>query len=214
MAEAAAPLPPASQQEARTLDAPLQQQGLPPATGVDAIETEHMGVAPAEHGEPNVLGLDATFLVALSMMVLIAVVLWRRVPQLIAASLDNRIASIREQLDEARSLRSEAEQLRANYDAKIAAVAREAEGMRESARREAEQIVAKAQADTDALIARRRRMAEDRIAAAERQAVADVRTRVADASAAAAARLLAARMDADADRQMQDRAIGALGRIN
>lgn len=196
------------------LDAPLQQQGLPPAAGIEAIETEHTGVQPAEHAEPNVLGFDATFLVALAMAVLIAVFLWRRVPRLIAASLDNRIATIRQQLDEARSLRSEAEALRDRYDAKLAAFETEATAMRVSATHEAEQIIAKAKTDTDALIERRRRMAEDRIAAAERQAVADVRARAAEASTAAAARLLADRMDGQADRQLQDRAIGALGRVN
>lgn len=213
MADPAA-LPPASQQVAATLDRPLQQQNLPPATGVEAIETEHAGVQPAEHGEPNVLGLDATFLVALSMAVLIGLVLWRRVPRLIAFSLDNRIATIREQLEEARSLRAEAETLRDSYDVKLAAFETEAADMRSGAEAEAEQILLKAKADTDALIGRRRRMAEDRIAAAERQAIADVRARAADASTAAAAKLLADRLDGVADRQLQDRAIGALGRVN
>lgn len=207
-------LPPASQEAAQALDAPLQQQALPPASGVEAIETEHVGVQPAEHNEPNVLGLDATFLVALAMTVLIVVVLWRRVPRLIAESLDNRIATIREQLDEAKSLREEAEALRGSYDAKLASISIEAEAMRESARHEAERIVAQAQADTDALIDRRRRMAEDRIAAAERQAVAEVRARAAETSTAAAARLLADRMDGEADQQLQDRAIAGLSRVN
>lgn len=213
MAEVAT-LAPASREAAQNLDAPLQQQALPPASGVDAIETEHVGVQPAEHNEPNVLGLDATFLVALAMAVLIGVVLWRRVPQLIAGSLDNRIATIREQLDEAKSLREEAEALRGSYDAKLAALALEAEAMHESARHEAERIIAEARTNTDALIDRRRRMAEDRIAAAERQAVADVRARAAEASTAAAARLLSDRMNTEADRQLQDRAIGMLGQVN
>ncbi len=208
MAEATT-VPPGSQEAARHLDQPLQQRGLP-TDGVQAIESEHGGV----RAEPNVLGLDATFLVALAMAVLIGIVLWRRVPRLIASSLDNRIATIREQLDEASSLRAEAETLRDSYGAKLAAFESEAEAMRETARHEAAQIVDKAQADTDALIQRRRRMAEDRIAAAERQAVAEVRARAAEASTAAAARLLGDRMDADADRQLVDRAIGGLGRPN
>ena len=211
MADAAAnPLPPSSQQVAATLDQPLQQQGLPSETGEDALTTEHVGVQPAEHEEPNVLGLDATFLVALSMAVLIGIFLWRRVPTLIAQGLDNRIASIRAQLDEASSLRAEAEELRGSYEAKLTAFETEAEAMRESARQEADQILAKAQSDTDALIERRRRMAEDRIAAAERAAVADVRAHAARASTAAAERLLAERIDGAVDRQLQDRAIGGL----
>ena len=206
--------PPGSQAAAQHLDQPLQQQGLPPATGLDAIETEHVGVQPAEHTEPNVLGFaDATFLVALAMAVLIGIFLWRRVPQLIASSLDSRIAAIRAQLDEASALRAEAEALRDSYGAKLTAVDAEAEAMRETARHEAAQILEKAHADTDATIARRRRMAEDRIAAAERQAVAEVRQRAARLSAQAAERLLAERVDADIDREMIDRSIGGLGRL-
>ena len=187
---------------------PTQQQGLP-VEGIEAVESQEGGV----HAEPNVLGIDATILVSIAMAVLIGVIIWRRVPTLIAASLDNRIADIRAQLDDAKSLRAEAEALRAQYDDRLTAFAGEAEAMRASARAEADQIVAKAKADTDALIARRRRMAEDRIAAAERQAVADLRAQAAEASAAAAARLLADRMDGEADRAMQDRAIGALGTL-
>lgn len=191
------------------VERPLQQQGLP-IEGVEAVESHEGGV----HAEPNVLGIDATILVSIAMAILIGVMIWRRVPQVIAFSLDNKIAAIRAQLDDAKALRAEAEALRSQYDAKLTAFDTEAEAMRAGARAEADQIVAKAKTDTDALIARRRRMAEDRIAAAERQAVAELRTQAAEASAAGAARLLAERMDADADRTMQDRAIVALGRVN
>lgn len=199
---------------AQALDTPLQQEDLSPATGLAAVETEHSGVLPSEHSEPNVLGFDATFLVALAMAVLIAMILWRRVPTLIAASLDNRIDAIREQLAEASSLRAEAEVLRSGYDTKLAALATEGDEIRQAARREADQIVEKARSDTDALIDRRRRMAEDRITAAEREAIAEVRARAANASTGAAARLLADRLDAAADHQLQERAIASLGRVN
>ena len=189
---------------------PLRQQDLPPATGVDAVTTEHEGVQPAEHHEPNVLGFDATFLVALSMAVLIGVILWRRVPRLITASLDNRIAAIRDQLDEARAVRTEAEGLRDRYNARLAGLEAEAAAMRAAADAEAREIVSKAKSDTDALIERRRRMAEDRIAAAERQSIADVRASAAEMSTATAAHLLAARMDVASDQPLQDRAIESL----
>lgn len=200
---------PGSDAAAQHLDQPLQQQGLP-TEGIEAVSSEHGGV----RAEPNVLGLDATFLVALAMAVLIGIFLWRRVPQLIAASLDNRIAAIRAELDEAKALRAEAEELRGSYDAKLAAMDAEAETMREGARQEAARLLEQARADADATIARRRQMAEDRIAAAEREAVADVRRHAARLSADAAERLLAERIDSDVDRQMVDRSISALGRLN
>jgi F-type H+-transporting ATPase subunit b len=54
-------------------------------------------------------------------------------------------------------------------------------------------------------------MAEDKIGAAERAAVAEVRAKAASAAAAAAAALIAQRHDAEADRAMVDQAIAGLG---
>jgi F-type H+-transporting ATPase subunit b len=57
-------------------------------------------------------------------------------------------------------------------------------------------------------------MAEDKIAAAERAAIAEVRARAADAAARAAGLLIAEHHDAAADRTMIDRTIAGLGRPN
>ena len=54
-------------------------------------------------------------------------------------------------------------------------------------------------------------MAEDKIAAAERSAIAEVRAKAAAAAAAAAAQLIAERHDAGADKALIDRTISGLG---
>ena len=72
------------------------------------------------HAEPSVLGLDSYQWVALAMLVLVAVFVWKKVPGIITGGLDAKIAEIRKALDEAKSLRAEAEALRAEYAAKIA----------------------------------------------------------------------------------------------
>ena len=82
--------------------------------------------------------------------------------------------------------------------------------MMDNARREADAIVEKAEADSKALIERRKRMAQDTIAAAEREAVADVRTRTAMAAAAASRKLIADKHDAAADSKLADEVIAAL----
>jgi F-type H+-transporting ATPase subunit b len=64
------------------------------------------------------------------------------------------------------------------------------------------------------LMDRRARMAEDKIAAAERSAIAEVRKRTAEAAAAAAAVLIAERHGVDADKALVDRAIAGVGRLN
>jgi F-type H+-transporting ATPase subunit b len=168
-----------------------------------------------EHAEATALGLNPGGWVALSMIVVFAIMIWKGVPKAIGRALDKKIAAIREQLDEASKLRAEAEALRAEYQAKAAAAEGEANQILASARAEAEQILAKAKTDTEQLIQRRQRMAEDKIAAAERAAIAEVRAKAANAATQAAAALIAERNDAETDKAIVDKAIAGLGqRLN
>ena len=160
--------------------------------------------------EPSALGLDATMWVALAMLVVIGIAIWKKVPATIAAMLDKRIATIRDQLDAATRLRAEAEALRAEYQGKAATAAADADAMLDSARREADAIRAQAEVDATALIARRQKMAEGKIAAAERAAIGEVRTRAATAAATAAAAIIAERHDAHSDRALVDTTIARL----
>src|SRR4051812_27414367 len=167
------------------------------------------------HGpEATAFGLDAPAWVALAMIAVFALFLWKRVPAAIGKALDRKIATIREQLDEAAQLRAEAEALKAEYEAKAAAADAERATMLERARHEAEGIVEQARTDTAALIERRTRMAEDKIAAAERHAIDEVRARAARAAAAAAATLISEDMDAGTDKALVDRTIEGLGRTH
>ncbi len=81
-------------------------------------------------------------------------------------------------------------------------------------RSEAKQLVAKAESDSAELVSRRRKMAEDKIAAAERAAIAQVRATAADAATRAAAAIIAEKHDAKADTPLVDRTIAGLGRLN
>lgn len=160
------------------------------------------------------LRLDPTVWVALAMATFLAILLWKKVPGAIGKALDKKIAAIREQLDEAKQLRAEAEALKAEYEAKAAAAGAEAQTMLDRARHEAETIVAQAQADSAALVERRARMAEDKIGAAERAAVQEVRAKAASAAAAAAELLIRQQHDAAADKAMVDSTIAGLGRTH
>ncbi len=170
--------------------------------------------AGAEHAvKPKALGFDATMLVGLAMLLLIGIMLWKKVPGAIGRALDSKIAAIRAQLDEAAALRAEAEQIKAEYEAKARAADGEAAAMLQRARHESEAILAKAQADADALVERRTRMAEDKIAAEERTAVQQLRATAADAASKAAARIIAERHDGNADKALIDQAIAGIGRV-
>ena len=166
------------------------------------------------HREPSAIGITAAGFVAISMLVVIGIMLWKRVPRMIAAMLDAKIATIRTQLDEAARLRAEAETLLAAAKARDKASAGDAAAIVAHAEAEATLLLAKAESDATDLLARRSKMAEDKIGAAERQAIADVRGRAADAAIHAAATVIAQRHGADADRPLVDRAIAGLGRAN
>lgn len=165
----------------------------------------------AAGGEAKAFGLiDAPAFIALAMIVVIGILIWKRVPAAIGKALDAKIALIRGQLAEAESLRKEAEALKAEYQAKAQSAEAEAAAMIERAHGEAEEIVAKAKSDAEALIERRMKMAEDKIAAEERGAVKQLRAAAADAAARAAARLIAERDDPAADERLVNRTIAEL----
>lgn len=170
--------------------------------------------AAAEHVDPSIAGIfNATVIVSLAMLVLVGIAIWQKVPAMIAGALDSRIAEIRKQLDEATQLRKEAEALRGEYQAKLVALDGEAAEMRIRAENEAAHLIAKAEEDAVALVARRQRMAEDRIGAAERSAIADVRATAARVAVAAAQSVIAETHGAANDRPLIDKAIADLGQL-
>ena len=173
--------------------------------------TETVGHAPAVEHEPTVLGIfDPGAMVAIAMLVVFALFIWKKVPAAIGRALDDKIRLIRDQLAEAEDLRKEAEALKAEYEKKAKAVDKDRAALLERAKHEADEIVAKAKTDAEALIERRARMAEDKIAAEERAAVEELRSFAAGAAARAAARLIAERHDAATDAKLVDQAIGEI----
>ena len=167
--------------------------------------------AEAEH-EPTFWGFDPGGWIALAMIFVLGIFAWKRVHHAIAAALDDKIATIRNQLAEAESLRKEAEALKAEYEKKAKSVDKDRKALLERAKHEADDIVAKAKVDAEALIERRGRMAEEKIAAEERAAIDQLRATAADAATKAAKRLIAERHDASADEALVNQAIGEIGR--
>ena len=178
----------------------------------EAPTTATVGHEAAPEHEPTFLGFDPGGWVAIAMLVVFAIFIWKRVPSAIGKALDDRIALIRNQLAEAESLRKEAEALKAEYAKKAKSADKDRAALLERARHEAEEIVAKAKSDAEALVERRTRMAEDKIAAAERAALDEVRTKAARAASAAAESLIRDKLDDKADKKMIDATIAELGR--
>lgn len=198
----------------------MAETAAPPAAApqqelLEMNSSEHLtevadNSAEAHHAVPTALGLQPVGFVGLAMLVFLLILVWKKVPGMITGGLDGKIAEIKAQLDEAKSLRAEAEALRQEYTDKIASAEKDAAAMLDHARNEAEAIVAKAEVDAEEVIKRRKQMAEDKIAAAERGAVEEVRARAATAAAAAARNLIASEYSAAEDKPLVDKAIAGI----
>lgn len=143
------------------------------------------------------MAFDATFWATAALVVFIAVMLYLKVPGMITGQLDKRIAKIESDLAEAERLRAEAKALLDSYAGKRAEAQKEADDIVTAAREEAFRLTGEASASLEALIARRTKSVEEKIAQAEAQAIAEVRARSADLAVEAARVLL--------QNQMKDR---------
>ena len=128
----------------------------------------------------------------------------------LAGFLDAHAAGVRAELDEASRLRREAESMLREAEKQRANALAEAKSLIEGARAEASRVSAAATAEAEASAKRREQMAIDRIAAAEKAAVDDVRLAAADVATMAARQVLAEGLTADADAQLIDHAITQL----
>jgi F-type H+-transporting ATPase subunit b len=133
---------------------------------------------------------DPEFWVAAAFVILIGVFIYYGIHRTVLKSLDHRSDRIRAELDDARRLKDEAAKLLAEYQARHASAEREARDIVEGARAEAERIASEAKTKMEDFVARRTKTAESKIALAEAQAVADVRSAAANAAVAAASTIL------------------------
>lgn len=139
----------------------------------------------------------ATFWVMVSFLLFIGVLIYFGVPKIITGMLDKRANAIRDEIDQARRLREDAQALLADYQRKKAEAEEEAKEIIERARRDAEAMAADTRAGLKESIERRMKMAEEKIARAEAQAVNEVRGSAVDTALAAAERLLSDKVSGD-----------------
>ena len=138
---------------------------------------------------------DPEFWVGVGTLIFLGILLWKKVPALVASALDARAAAIAKELEEAQRLRGEAEALLLEYKKKRLDAESEAAAILAEAKAEAERYAAESRTAIAAQIERRARQAEEKIAQAETQAIAEMRALAADKAVAAAETLLAARLD-------------------
>src|SRR6188768_749788 len=109
---------------------------------------------------------DATFVATVALVLFLALIVYLKVPGMITKALDGRIKAIETELAEAERLRLEAKFLLEEYESKRQAATKEAEGIVAAAREEAFRLTGEAKTSLEALIARRTKAVEDKIAQA------------------------------------------------
>lgn len=140
--------------------------------------------------------MDASFYALVGLVIFLGLLAYLKVPAMIGRSLDDRAANIAKELDEARTLREEAQALLAEYHRKRKEAEKEAGEIVAAAQREAANLLSEAKAKSEDYIVRRNKLAEQKIAQAESDAVNQVRASAVEIAVAAAGSLIADKMDA------------------
>ena len=153
---------------------------------------------------------DPTFAVAVAFVIFVAVALWLKLPKMVNSALDSRAARIKSELDEAQSLREEAQKTLAEYKRKQRDALNEAEKIVEHAKEEAARICSEAEKDVEQSLARRAQQAEEKIRQAEATALKEVRNTAVDVAIAATSQLLEENLDKSRADALIDKSIGEL----
>lgn len=158
---------------------------------------------------------NPTFWVAVSFFGFLALLAYLKVPAMLGRSLDARADAIRKELDQARRLREEAQDLLADYQMKQRQAEEEAKAIVAEAQCEAAAAKIEAERSLKESIERRARLADEKIARAEAQAVAEVRAAAVERAVAAAQSVLAKRAGGPLGGTLVDESIRDLkGKLN
>jgi len=147
------------------------------------------------------------FWVAVSFLGFVALVIYFKAPGMVIKALDDRADAIRHELDEARRLREEAQALLADYERKQRNAEKEADSIIQLARQEAKSLAVETRESLKDSLERRSKLAQDKIARAEEQAIGEVRAAAATAAIAAAHQIIAKKMTPAASSKLVDKSI-------
>ena len=154
---------------------------------------------------------NTDFVVTIGFLVFIGVLLYFKVPPLLMGMLDKRAEGIQAELDEAKSLREEAQALLASYERRQREVQEQAERIIAHAKEEAVLAGEQAKAELEKSITRRMAAAEDQIASAQAGAVKEVRDRAITVAIKAAQDVVSKQMTAADAAKTIDDAIAEVG---
>ena len=159
--------------------------------------------------------MDATFWAFIALVIFLGIVFYMKVPGTIGKSLDARADKIKAELEEARRLHEEAQQLLAEYQRKRKEAEAEAAHIVAAAEREAEMLTVEAKKKTEEFVANRTAVSEQKIKQAEADAMKAVRSAAVDLAIAAAENVLAKKADKKVQSELFSDAVGQVkSRLN
>ena len=160
------------------------------------------------HHEPGFFAEPANWVVLA--FFLFFLLFGRKLWAALTGMLDQRAVSVRAELDEAARLKSEAEAMLKQAEATRLKAQSDAKAMIEGAAAEAARVAEATRVEAETAARRREQMALDRIDAARKQAVDEVRTAAAEVATVAARQVIAEGLGTEAGAALIDQAIARL----
>lgn len=154
---------------------------------------------------------DATFWVAIAFFIFVGVVLYYKVPAIVAKLLDGRADRIRTELDEAQKLREDAQAMFADYQRRQRDALATAEEIVAKAKEDAVIIRKESEAELQVALKRRQELAEAKIRQAEEKALSEVQNIAIEVSITAAEKLMKDNIKAKEAGALIDQSIKDLG---
>ncbi|HFB2047684.1 MAG: F0F1 ATP synthase subunit B [Hyphomicrobiaceae bacterium] len=153
---------------------------------------------------------DPKFWVGAAFVIFVLLLMVKGVPSLIAQALDDRSNAIRSELDKAKRLREDAENLLADYQRKCKDVEVEVNRILERAKSEADALQADAHRKLQESIMRRTRIVEEKISSAEKKALSEVRSSAIDRAVSASTHIFKGKLKGDKSSKLLDQSIYGL----
>ncbi|WP_273790399.1 MULTISPECIES: F0F1 ATP synthase subunit B [unclassified Bartonella] len=138
-----------------------------------------------------------TFWAFVGLVLFLALLVYFQIPQRVIHHLDARAKRIKDELDEALRLREEAQEILAEYQRKHAEAEKDAQEIVAAAKHEVESIIAEARAKAEEYVKNRNKLAEQKIAQAEADAIRMVSSSAIDLAISTARTLIAREIDSN-----------------
>ena len=119
--------------------------------------------------------IDATFWVAISFLIFVALIFYLKVPQKIDLSLIQSVKKIKDDLDNAEKLKDEANNILSDYESKISKSKEEIQILISNAKTQAEKNIIKTNEEFHKVIESRKKSSEEKIKQMKVQALKDVK---------------------------------------